>query len=87
MHKIYLAKTKMGGHGFHGVALADDGETLAHAQSELPENIHPELASRHDIYDKHFGAGNWELEWVENVMQHQGWHNAVKLLKRDRLKT
>ncbi len=36
---------------------------------------------KHDSYDKHFGEGNWEIEWVpsDQVKSHPGLLKAIEL--------
>lgn len=34
---------------------------------------------KHENYNKHFGTGNWELEWVENPKTHAGLIEVYRL--------
>lgn len=66
------------------VALGDDGAQIAqHTSTSLDwarEDIGLDGSTRkHDLYDAHFGPGNWRLEWVAQPESHQGWLAAVGL--------
>ena len=83
MHTIYCSGYENPA-GFIAEALADDGHLLAmhccshigYAKNDLGMGS---STSKHKEYDKHFGAGNWQLEWVENEKTHVGWQAAVIL--------
>jgi hypothetical protein len=83
-HKIYVAAEGEPPWIF-SVALAEDGTALAsHASSSLAwayrdMGVHPESNWKHDQYDAHYGAGNWELEWVEDPKNHAGFQSAYEL--------
>lgn len=82
-HKIYLA-ARPGPWGFEGVALAEDGTVLAVHCSSSPDWSQLDLGMhystrQHEHYNKHFGPGNWELEWVHDVTTHAGWRAALAL--------
>ena len=69
--------------GFQVTALADDGHVLAgHMCSNYTYAKHDigiTSAWQHEHYDAHFGAGNWELEWVDDPKTHPGWQAALAL--------
>lgn len=67
-----------------GYALAEDGTALAsHLSSTVDFSKHDlGLTSdwKHDTYAKHCPEG-FELEWVDNPKDHEGWLAAIKLNK------
>lgn len=82
--KIYLACRHDPQWGSIGTALAEDGHGIAQHSSSSPEWSQRDLGLHgstfhHDDYDKHFGPGNWELEWVADVKTHAGWQAAMVL--------
>lgn len=85
MNKIYVASEQLQEEWFHSIALAEDGTALAgHASSTLAwayrdMGVHPESNWKHAHYDAHYGAGNWELEWVDDPANHEGFQAALKL--------
>lgn len=85
MHKIY-AFNNGGSHGFmSAVAIGDDGHVLAgHCCSSvgfMPHDLGVTSDWKHEHYDKHFGKGNWEIEWVpcDKRDTHEGFRAALKL--------
>lgn len=86
-HKIYVWCNSCD-HEWHVmVAVADDGHCLAsHVCSDHCFAWHDmgfDSDWKRESYDKHFGAGNWELEWVERAdyYQHKGVQAAMRLNK------
>lgn len=85
MNKIYVASEQLQKEWFHSIALAEDGTFLAaHISSTLDfarydTGIQPGSRWKHDRYDAHYGPGNWELEWVDDPANHEGFQAAVKL--------
>ena len=82
-HKIFCFSNG-GSPGFlSAVALADDGNVLAgHCCSHevyMKHDLGITSDWKHDQYDKHFGAGNWELEWVGDTAGHEGFRAALAL--------
>lgn len=69
---------------YSAVALAEDGRVLAgHICSSVGFMRH-DLGMdgstwKHENYDAHFGAGNWELEWVDDTFTHAGLKEAFRL--------
>ena len=66
------------------MAIAEDGHCLAqHVCSDegyMPGDLGMGASTRkHENYDKHFGAGNWELEWVDDPRAHEGLQKAYAL--------
>ena len=70
---------------FQVVALAEDGTALSgHLSSNEYWAKHDMgIGSdwRHEHYDEHYGAGNWELEWIESDDRdsHAGLREAYRL--------
>lgn len=94
-HKIYVV-AEGEAPCIHSIALAEDGTLLVEHMSSilvwayLDMGVHPESKCKHDQYDAHYGAGNWELEWVEDPKNHAGFQSAYELnqkLKREPMKT
>ena len=81
-HTIYCAGDAHPA-GYIVSALADDGHCLAqHACSHKAYARHDigiDSERKHEYYDKHFGAGNWQLEWVDDAKTHPGWLAALEL--------
>lgn len=69
-----------------GVALGDDGVVIAgHCSSSHGWCKHDMMAEwKHDLYDAHFGEGNWELVWIDDVKHpnDSGFDEAIKLAKK-----
>jgi hypothetical protein len=72
----------------HAVAIGEDGAVIdGHICSDEGYMLHDlgieHSTWKHDSYDKHFGAGNWEIEWVpsDKVKTHPGLLKAIELNK------
>lgn len=68
------------------VAIAEDGHVLAmHVCSSEGFMRHDLGVSgsdwKHENYDKHFGAGNWEISWVDEPKKHEALQRAFELNK------
>lgn len=69
--------------GVEGITLSADGDVVAgHFSSNSTWARHDLGADgrsdwKHDLYDKKYGAGNWEIEWVENPDEHPGLMAAI----------
>lgn len=85
MHKIYCFNNGGSKDWWYAQAIADDGHALAGHICSHPGFMKHDLGItsnwKHEIYDKHFGAGNWELEWVEDIEAHPGIVEAFRLNK------
>jgi hypothetical protein len=86
MHTIYCAGYQHPA-GFVVQALADDGNGLAQHLCSSPIFARHDIGMdgstlKHEHYDKHFGAGNWQLEWVDDPVNHSGWQAALGLNRR-----
>ncbi len=86
--KKIFAFNNGGSPGFYGgVAVGEDGACLAQHLSSSEGFLRHDLGVtsdwKHENYDKHFGAGNWEIEWVptDQVMTHPGLLKAIELNK------
>jgi len=71
-HKIYCFNNSVGKTDWnHVLAVADDGHCLAgHICSHeyyFKHDIGITSNWQHDKYNKHFGEGNWELVWLDEV--------------------
>jgi hypothetical protein len=82
-HKIYCFSNG-GEPGFlTAVAIADDGYVLAQhiCSSEffMKHDLGITSGWKHDSYNAHFGAGRWELEWVDQPDAHTGIQAAFAL--------
>lgn len=82
-HKIYCFNNG-GSPGFmHACAIADDGHCLAQHccshEAYMAHDLGITGTWKHENYDKHFGAGNWELIWVSNPKTHEGLQAAFVL--------
>jgi hypothetical protein len=82
-HKIYCFNNG-GEPGFlHGVAIGDDGvvvsEHICTNESFIRYDLGLQSTRKHEDYDRHFGEGNWELEWVADVHNHTGLKEAIRL--------
>ncbi|MBW5416069.1 MULTISPECIES: hypothetical protein [unclassified Pseudomonas] len=69
------------------MALAEDGHVLAEHVSSTVYWAKHDLGIgstwKHELYDQHYGAGNWELEWIEDTNVNDGFQQA--LLRNERL--
>jgi hypothetical protein len=79
-HKIYCFNNG-GSPGFlMAIAIAHDGHVLAqHCCSHecyMKHDLGIVGTWQHEHYDKHFGAGQWELEWLDNPKTHDGLNAA-----------
>lgn len=73
MKKIYCFSNGGPPEWLQAVALGEDGHVLAtHICSHVGFMEHDLGTWKHELYDKHFGLGNWELEWVEDPATHKG---------------
>lgn len=83
MHKIYCFNNGGSSGWYQAVAIAEDGTCVAgHTCSHecyMPHDLGITSDWKHDEYDKHYGAGNWELEWVADPSTHGGLQAAFRL--------
>lgn len=66
------------------LAIAEDGHCVAGHTCSHQGYMRHDLGMdgstwKHENYDKHFGAGNWELEWVDDPEKHEGLQKAYAL--------
>jgi hypothetical protein len=71
MHQIYCFNNGGSAGWYIAAAVADDGHCLATHACSHPVYMRHDLGMdgstwKHETYNKHFGAGNWELVWVDS---------------------
>lgn len=85
MHTIFCFNNG-GSPGFMlAVAVADDGHCLAEHCCSHEGYMRHDLGMdgstwKHEHYNEHFGAGNWQLEWVSNPNQRVFWPTRMRPL-------
>ena len=83
VHTIYCFNNGGSPGWYQAMALADDGHLLAqHICSDVYFMRHDlGITSnwKHDDYNAHFGPGKWRLEWVDDVLTHDGLQAAYAL--------
>lgn len=86
MKKIYVFLNGKSSLGEYYCAIAEDGEVVAgHVCSSVLFMDHDMGFTsnwQHDKYDAHFGKGNWELEFVDNIATHAGYQAALAANRR-----
>ena len=84
MNKIYCFNNG-GSIGFMlATAISEDGHVLAEHCCSHEGYMRHDLGMdgsgwKHEHYDKYYGAGNWELEWVAKPKKHEGLQKAFAL--------
>lgn len=82
-HKIFCFNNGGSPGWYNAVAVADDGHCLAQHACSHERFMHHDLGItsewKHENYNKHFGEGNWELEWVSDPKTHEGCKLAFAL--------
>jgi len=82
-HKIYVFNNGGSEQWYRAVAIADDGHCLAghlcSHESFMRHDMGFTSDWKHDLYNGHFGEGNWELVWVDNPKSHEGLQAAYGL--------
>ena len=85
MHKIFCFNNGGPREWLNAVAIADDGPCLAqHICSHegfMAHDLGITSTWKHENYNKHFGEGNWELEWVSDIDSHPGLQAAFAMNK------
>ena len=65
------------------VAIAEDGNQLAGhtctSEAYMSHDLGITSDWKHENYNKHYGEGNWQLEWVDDVDIHVGLQKAFEL--------
>lgn len=84
MKKIYCFNNGGSPGLLSAIALAEDGKVLAGHCCSSEHWMHHDLGIvgsnwKHEYYDAHFGKGQWELEWVDEPMTHEGCAAAIAL--------
>jgi hypothetical protein len=68
------------------MALGDDGLVVAeHLCTDVPwckYELGVTSDRKHELYNEHFGAGNWRLVWLDNPYENDGFMRAKELLAR-----
>jgi hypothetical protein len=82
-HKIYCFNNGGQPGWLQAVAIGDDGTYLAGHICSDESFMHHDLGItsdwKHENYNRHFGEGNWELEWVADFDNHAGLKEAIRL--------
>lgn len=82
-HKIYIFNNGGSPGWYSAMAIADDGHCLAQhicsSEGFMPHDMGITSNWKHENYNKHFGEGNWELEWVPDPRNHAGLDAAYAL--------
>jgi hypothetical protein len=83
LHTIYCFNNGGREGWMHAVAIADDGHCLAQHicshEGYMRHDLGIESEWKHENYNKHFGAGCWQLEWVDDPPNHKGLQKAFEL--------
>lgn len=62
-------------------ALAEDGDVVAQHVCSSVHFMQHDMGFisnwKHEEYNAHFGEGNWELEWVDDIATHEGYQAAL----------
>ena len=85
--KIYGFNNGGGNECYHAQAIGEDGVALGShicsSEAFMPHDLGMDGRSdwKHDNYNKHFGEGNWETEfiWTPNIATHEGLQEAFRL--------
>jgi hypothetical protein len=81
--KIYAFNNgPWGDHDIVALAVGEDGYILASHICSNPSFIAVDLGITttrcHDGYNKHFGEGQWEIEYVKDPASHAGYNRAME---------
>lgn len=83
MKKIYCFNNGGQPGWYMAAAICEDGHCLASHICSHEAYMRHDLGMtgtwKHEYYNKHCGEGNWELEWVDNPKEHEGFQQAFKL--------
>lgn len=86
-HKIYAFNNGGSPGWLDAVAIADDGHVIGRHICSHEAFMRHDLGVtgdwEHENYNKYFGAGNWEIEWVETdqINSHEALKAAIELNK------
>jgi len=68
---------------YYGMAMAEDGTVLAEhicsSKGFMKHDLGLTSDWKHDQYNHYYGAGSWELEFVDDPKTHEGLQKAYKL--------
>lgn len=88
--KIYCFNNGGRNRFLHAVAIGEDGTVLAEHCCSHEGFMGHDLGMdgstwKHEHYNKHYGEGNWELEWVnsDQIETHKGLNIAFALNKEN----
>lgn len=83
MKKIFCFNNGGSGGMYQAVAIAEDGTCVAqHCCSHeawMAHDLGITSDWKHENYNAHYGAGNWELVWVDEPKSHLGLTEAFRL--------
>ncbi len=76
MKKIFCFNNGGSDAWYEAMAMAEDGTCIAtHTcshESFMEHDLGITSDWKHNLYNQHYGEGNWELEWVGNPKTHEG---------------
>ncbi|HEA19388.1 hypothetical protein LCGC14_1865800 [marine sediment metagenome] len=82
MKKIFCFNNGGSDAWYTAMAMAEDGTCIAtHVcshESFMKHDLGITSDWKYNLYNKHYGEGNWELEWVCNPKMHKGLKLAYK---------
>lgn len=82
-HKIFCFNNGGPENFLTAIALGDDGQLAASHICSDESFMRGDLGivgeCKHEIYNRIYGAGNWELEWVPRPREHAGLAAATEL--------
>lgn len=82
MKKIFCFNNGGSENFLSAVAIAEDGTCVAQHCCSHEGYMRHDLGLtsdwKHDNYNAHYGAGNWELEWVDSPKSHPGLTEAIR---------
>lgn len=85
MHKIYCFNNGGPREWLSAVAIADDGHMLAQhvcsSEGFMRHDLGISSDWKHENYNAHFGAGNWELVWIPDPRRSPELDAAIALHK------
>ena len=83
MNKIYCFNNGGAPGWLQAIAISEDGHILAEHicthEGYMRMDLGLDGTNKHDYYNAYYGEGQWELEWVEHPMVHEGLQEAFRL--------
>lgn len=87
-NKIYCFNNGGAPDFLEAIAIAEDGTCLAQHICSNAHWVKHDLGIgsdwKHEYYNEYYGEGNWELEYVEDPLHHEGLKVAFKLNQQQR---